>query len=72
MIEKSDQSNNKNIKNKKEIMKTWLTGQRSCTLIIPRETARKYDLDQPSHVVVEETPTGILIRKLDLQREGNY
>jgi hypothetical protein len=72
MIEKLDQSNNKNIIKKKEIMKTWLTGQRSCTLIIPRETARKYNLDEPSHVVVEETPAGILIRKLDLQKEGNY
>jgi hypothetical protein len=50
----------------KEISKTWLTGQNSCTLIIPRETARRYQLDEPSHVVVEETPAGILIRKLDL------
>jgi hypothetical protein len=50
----------------KEICKTWLTGQKSCTLIIPRDTARKYELDEPSHIVIEETPSGILIRKLDV------
>jgi hypothetical protein len=50
----------------KEICKTWLTGQKSCTLIIPRETARKYELDEPSHVIVEETASGILIRKLEV------
>jgi hypothetical protein len=54
------------VSHNKEITKTWLTGQKSCTLIIPRETARKYELDEPSHIVVEETPAGILIRKLKL------
>ena len=54
------------VNHNKEITKTWLTGQKSCTLIIPRETARKYELDEPSHIVVEETPAGILIRKLKL------
>jgi hypothetical protein len=57
-----------NVKTTAGISKTWLTGQKSCTLIIPRETARKYSLDEPSHVIVEETAEGILIRKLDLQR----
>ena len=65
MVEK-EHGVNKNDSIKREITKTWLTGQKSCTLIIPRETARKYDLDEPSHVIVEETPAGILIRKLAL------
>jgi hypothetical protein len=56
--------NEKKVKTTAGISKTWLTGQKSCTLIIPRETARKYELEEPSHVVVEETPSGILIRKL--------
>jgi hypothetical protein len=60
------QSNRLSSNPNKEVTKTWLTGQKSCTLIIPRETARKYELDEPSHIVVEETPTGILIRKLKL------
>lgn len=51
---------------KKEIIKTWLTGHHSCTLIIPREFARGYGLDKPGHVVVEQRPEGILIRKIDL------
>jgi hypothetical protein len=67
MIQHQNQSDN----TKRRVTKTWLTGQKSCTLIIPRDTARKYDLEEPSHVVVEETPEGILIRKLNLQR-GEY
>jgi len=51
---------------KKEIIKTWLTGQKSCTLIIPKEIAARYNLLEPSHVVVEETESGILIRKLEV------
>jgi hypothetical protein len=50
--------------NKKEIIKTWLTGKHSCTLVIPKDFAKKYGLDEPSHVVVEGTSEGILIRKL--------
>jgi hypothetical protein len=66
MFEKEIQTKSKSNINKRDIMKTWLTGQKSCTLIIPREIARKYELDEPSHVIVEETPSGILIRKLDI------
>jgi hypothetical protein len=60
----------KNIESKekiqKEIIRTWITGQTSCTLVIPKEFARQYQLDQPSHVIVEGRPDGILIRKLEL------
>jgi hypothetical protein len=52
--------------NKKDIIKTWLAGNHSCTLIIPRSFAHQYGLDEPSHVVVEGTPEGILIRKLEV------
>lgn len=51
---------------KKEIVKTWLAGQYSCTLIIPKEFAKEYGLDKPTHVVVEGTKEGILIRKLSI------
>jgi AbrB family looped-hinge helix DNA binding protein len=50
----------------KEITKTWLTGQCSCTLIIPKEIAKKFNLDEPAHVIVEETKDGILIRRLEI------
>lgn len=50
----------------KEIIKTWLTGHHSCTLIIPKDFAKEYGLDEPSHVVVEGTSNGILIRKLKI------
>ncbi|HSF00554.1 MAG TPA: hypothetical protein VLA48_06625 [Nitrososphaeraceae archaeon] len=48
----------------KKVTHTFLSGRLSSTLIIPIETARKYGLDQPSNVIVEEREDGILIRKL--------
>ena len=51
---------------KKEIIKTWVTGKHSCTLIIPREFAKFYGLDEPGHVIVEGTSKGILIKKLKI------
>ena len=51
----------------KQITRTWLTGKSSCTLVIPKEFAKEYGLDQPSHVVIQKTPEGILIKKLDMQ-----
>jgi len=53
--------------NSKQIIRTWLTGKSSCTLVIPKEFAKEYSLDQPSHVVLQKTPEGILIKKLDMQ-----
>jgi len=50
----------------KEITKTWISGQNSCTLVIPKSVAKEYGLDEPSHVIVEGTPNGILIRKLEV------
>jgi hypothetical protein len=47
-----------------KIAKTWISGQRSATLIIERSLAEEYGLTQPSHVVLEKRTEGILIRKL--------
>ena len=51
--------------NTKEVSKIFLTNKISATLIIPIELARRNGLNEPSHVVVEETPKGILSRKLE-------
>ena len=51
---------------RKEIIKTWLAGQHSCIMVIPKEFAKLYGLDQPSHVVIEGRPDGILIKRLHL------
>jgi hypothetical protein len=61
-----DKQKNIEKSNKKEIIKTWLAGKHSCTLIIPKEFAKVYGLDEPTHVVVEGTTEGILIKKLNL------
>jgi hypothetical protein len=49
----------------KGVAKIFLTNKISATLIIPIGTAKKYGLTESSHVVVEETDKGILIRKLN-------
>ena len=52
----------------KGISKVWMTNKVSATLIIPIDIAKKYELNESSHVIVEERPdlNGILIRKLEL------
>jgi hypothetical protein len=49
-----------------KIAKTWISGRRSATLIIERSLAEEYGLTEPSNVVLERRPEGILIRKLSL------
>jgi hypothetical protein len=48
----------------KKITHTFISGKLSTTLIIPIETARRYEIDKPSNVLIEETEDGILIKKL--------
>ena len=50
----------------KKVTHTFLSGKMSSTVIIPISVARKYGLDKPSNVVVEETEQGILIRRINL------
>ncbi|MDE1862008.1 MAG: hypothetical protein KGI33_03745 [Thaumarchaeota archaeon] len=50
----------------KEIVKTWLTGNSSCTLVIPKRFAIEYGLDKPVHVIIEKRSDGLLVRKLDV------
>jgi hypothetical protein len=50
----------------KNITHTYISGKFSTTLIIPIEIAKKYKIDKPSNVIVEETNDGILIRKLNI------
>jgi hypothetical protein len=51
---------------RKEITKIFLSNKISATLIIPIEIARRHGLEKPAHVVVEERPDGILVRRLDI------
>jgi bifunctional DNA-binding transcriptional regulator/antitoxin component of YhaV-PrlF toxin-antitoxin module len=50
----------------KDITKTFISGRISATIIIPIEMARRYGLEKPAHVIVEEKPEGLLIRKLEI------
>ena len=58
-------------KDVKEIAKTWISGARSVTMILERKIAEEYGLTEPSHVVLERTRRGILIRRLDLGAESD-
>ena len=60
LITKMDKSS------KKLLGTTWLAGNASCTLVIPKHLANEYGIDQPSNVVIEGRPEGILIRKVEL------
>jgi hypothetical protein len=51
---------------RKKVTNIFLTGKVSATMVIPIQTARKYGLVEGSHVTVEETPSGILVRKLEV------
>ena len=50
----------------KKITHVFLSGKLSSTLIIPIDTARKYGLDKPSNVIVEEHKEGILIKPVEI------
>jgi hypothetical protein len=51
----------------KEITHTFVSGKLSTALIIPKNIARKYKIDKPTNVIVEETEDGILIKPLILE-----
>ena len=55
-----------NIPKFKKITHVFLSGKFSSTIIIPIDTARKYGLDKPSNVVVEEREDGILIKPVEI------
>ena len=52
------------VKKYKRITNTFLSGKLSSTLITPIKIARKYGVDKPSNVIVEEHEEGILVRKV--------
>jgi hypothetical protein len=52
---------------KKNITHVFISGKLSSTLIIPIGIARKYGLDKPAHVIIEEKQDGLLIRKLNIE-----
>jgi len=51
-------------KDQKRISPIFLSNRLSSTLIIPIDLARKYSIDRPSHVTIEDTQNGLLIKKL--------
>jgi len=50
----------------KRIATTWLTGQSSCTMVIPREFAVDLGLDKPSNVTVTKDGKRLIVEKLDI------
>ena len=50
----------------KKMTHIFLSGKLRHTLIIPIDTARKYGLDKPSNVIVEEREEGILIKPVEI------
>jgi hypothetical protein len=55
-----------NISSNKKIATTWLTGQSSCTMVIPRDFAVDLGLDKPSNVTVTKEGKRLIVEKLDI------
>jgi hypothetical protein len=53
--------------NQKRIASIFISNGISATVIIPIDLARKYNIDRPSHVTIEDTQNGILIKKLEVK-----
>lgn len=51
----------------KKITPIFLSNGKSSTVIIPIDFARKYAIDRPSYVTIEDTQNGILIKKLEIK-----
>jgi hypothetical protein len=43
----------------------WLAGDASCLLVLPKHLAKQYGIDDPSNVIIEGRPEGILVRKVE-------
>lgn len=49
----------------KEIVKPWINSG-SVTLTIPKAFASKYGISASSKVVIEDTDSGLMLRRLDI------
>lgn len=49
------------------IAPVFLSNGISSTLVIPIDLARKYEIDKPTHVTIQDTQNGILIKKLEVK-----
>jgi hypothetical protein len=54
------------LENEKTIASVFISNGISSTLIIPIKLARKYSIDKPSQVTIEDTQKGLLIKKLEI------
>ncbi len=51
------------------IIKTWKgNGNGSILATIPNKIAKQYNLEEPSHLVLEQHEDGIFLKKLDLSK----
>jgi bifunctional DNA-binding transcriptional regulator/antitoxin component of YhaV-PrlF toxin-antitoxin module len=50
----------------------WLAGDASCLLIVPKHLAKQYGIDDPSNVIIEGRPEGILVRKVEALEVAPY
>lgn len=55
-----------NASTNKKIATTWLSGQSSCTLVIPKDFAVDLGLDKPSNVTVTKEGKRLIVERLDL------
>lgn len=49
----------------------YLSGELSATVVIPINLARKYKIDKPANIIIEDNGNGVLIRKLEIGQNKN-
>ena len=55
------------MKRDSEISKIWITGKSSYTMVIPKRFVIELKLDSNSHLIIERTSEGLLIKKLEVR-----
>ena len=55
------------LENEKIIVKTWKGNQNGTILLaLPNRIVKDYNLEKPTHLVLEKQPTGFFIKKLEV------
>jgi hypothetical protein len=67
LVKVKSKTSNCDSENQRKIVPIFISNGISATVIIPIEFARKYAIDRPSHVTIEDTQNGILIKKLEVK-----
>ena len=59
----SNNNSDNSFSSRKEIHKVWANSKHTCIISIPKKIFDKHGVRPGSHIVITDTPVGILVRK---------